>query len=205
MTFLTQNFNPINLDKKLDAEKEGDVVKFLWHDCIPHSFVSYIYLSKNYDVISSSHLTFEKANEISSAFFLEDLNRINIFNFKIEEKFELIHYVYTLLFSKIYSTTKNFGIQKKNNFDFHFQTWKNRKTTGAVGPKIFKQLPQSKANQITTTVLSNAKDPSSYQDRTVHKNEQKPTDFKTDDAERLTMVEPHNAVQKKKELRKEKY
>ena len=73
MTFLTQNFNPINLDKKLDAEKEGDVVKFLWHDCIPHSFVSYIYLSKNYDVISSLHLTFEKANEISSAFFLEKI------------------------------------------------------------------------------------------------------------------------------------
>ena len=43
MTFLTQNFNPINLDRKLDVEKERDMVKFLWDDCIPHSFVSYIY------------------------------------------------------------------------------------------------------------------------------------------------------------------
>ena len=60
MTFLTQNFNPINLDRNLDVEKERDMVKFLRYDCIPHSFVSFIYLSKNYDIISSPHLTFKK-------------------------------------------------------------------------------------------------------------------------------------------------
>ena len=134
---------------------------------------------------------------------MEDLKRINIFKFKIQDKFQLIHYVYTLLFSNIYSRTNNFGIQKKNNFDFHFQTFsKNRKTAGAIGPKILKQLPQSTPNQITTTVLSKAKDPSNYQDRTVHKNEQKPIDFKIDDDERPTMVKPNTAAQKKKSLKK---
>ena len=29
MLFLTQNFNPVNLDRKLDSEKERDMVKFL--------------------------------------------------------------------------------------------------------------------------------------------------------------------------------
>ena len=29
MSFLTQNFNTINLDKKLDSETERDMVKFL--------------------------------------------------------------------------------------------------------------------------------------------------------------------------------
>ena len=29
MLFLTQNFNPVNLDSKLDSEKERDMVKFL--------------------------------------------------------------------------------------------------------------------------------------------------------------------------------
>ena len=130
--------------------------------------------------------------------FLEDLNRDNIFKFKIQDKFQLIHYVYTLLFSKIYSRTNNFGIQKKNNFDFHFQTWKNRKTTGAVVPKHLKQLLQSTGNQITTKVLSNAKDPSNYEDRTVHGNKQKPNDFKIDDDERPTMVKPNVAAQRKR-------
>ena len=53
----------------------------------------------------------------------------------------------------------NFGIQNKNNFDFYFQTWKNRKTAGAIGPKILKQLPLAQANQITTEVLLTTKDP----------------------------------------------
>ena len=106
------------MDRKLDQEKERDMVKFLWDEYIPHGFVRYIYTSKNYDVINSPNLTYQKANEIVASYFLQDLNRINIAKFKIDEKFQLIHNVYSLLFSKIYSRTNNFGIQKKNNFDF---------------------------------------------------------------------------------------
>ena len=51
-----------------------------------------------------------------------------------------------MLFSRIYNRTNNFGIQNKNNFDFDFQTWKNRKTAGAIAPKILKQLPLPQAN-----------------------------------------------------------
>ena len=39
MSFLTQNFNPINLDRKLDSEKECDIVKFSWDECIPLKLV----------------------------------------------------------------------------------------------------------------------------------------------------------------------
>ena len=45
-----------------------------------------------------------------------------------------------MLFIKIYNRTNNFGIQNKNSFDFDFQTWKNRKTGGAIGPKILKTI-----------------------------------------------------------------
>ena len=44
MSFLTQNFNPINLYRKLDLEKERDMIKFLWDECLPHDFVCYLYL-----------------------------------------------------------------------------------------------------------------------------------------------------------------
>ena len=44
MSFLTQNFNPINLDRKLNLEKEHDMIKFLWDKCLPHDFVRYLYL-----------------------------------------------------------------------------------------------------------------------------------------------------------------
>ena len=109
---------------------------------------------------------------------MEESNRVNLLKFKIEEKFPLIHYIYSLLFSKIYNRTNNFGIQNKNNFDFYFQTWKNRKTVGAIAPNILRQLSLSQANQIATEVLSTTKDPSNYQDRDVQKNEQIPVDIK---------------------------
>ena len=114
--------------------------------CIYHENV-------NYDVISSPHLAYQKANELVSNYFLEDLNRINITKFKFEEKFQLIHYVYSLLFSNIYSRINNFGIQKKSNFDFYYATWKNTKTVGYVGTKTLKQLPQSIANQVTCEIM----------------------------------------------------
>ena len=53
MSFLTQSFNPINLDGKLDSEKERDMGKFLWDECIPHDFARFMYSSKNFDLVSS--------------------------------------------------------------------------------------------------------------------------------------------------------
>ena len=91
MSFLKQDFNPANLDRKLDSKKERDMVKFLWDDCIPHEFVRYMYLEKNFNMTSSPYLTYQKANKMVSQYFLEDLNRINTAKYKIEEKFELIH------------------------------------------------------------------------------------------------------------------
>ena len=101
-------------------------------------------------------MTYHKANKMVNQYFLEDLNRINTARYKIEEKFELIHYIYSLFFSKIYNRTNNFGIKKKNNFDFYFATWKDRKTASIS--KILKQLSQSVASQVTHKVLSFAKD-----------------------------------------------
>ena len=139
LSFLVQNFSPINLERKLDVEKERDMVKYLWDNCIPHDFVRYIY---------------KRAN--------------------------------------------NFGIQKKNNFDFYFQTWKNRKTAGAIAPKLLKQLPLDQAKHITTEVLSTVKGRSNYQDSAVQKNEQMPNDIKISDSEliRATMVSVNNKTDK---------
>ena len=143
---------------------------------------------------SKLNLTYQKANKIVKNFLLEESNRINILKYKIEEKFPLIHFIYLLLFSKIFKRTSNFGIQKKNNFDLCFQTWKNRKTAGAIAPKLLKQLPLDQAKHTTTEVLSTAKGPSNYQDSAVPKNEQMPIDIKISNIElvRPTMVSVNN-------------
>ena len=64
LSFLVQNFNPMNLDIKLDTEKEREMVKFLWGECIPDEFVRFIYKHKYYSQISQPSLSYQKANII---------------------------------------------------------------------------------------------------------------------------------------------
>ena len=122
-----QNFNPIKLDIKLDLEKERDMIKCLWDECIPHEFVTFLYKEKDYEEINQPNLTYQKANNIVKEYLVENPQRIKQLKYKIEEKFNLIHYIYTSLFSKIYNRTNTFGIERKNNFDFNFQLWKRKK------------------------------------------------------------------------------
>ena len=42
LSFLVQNCNLINLEIKLEAEKERELVKFLWDVSIPHEFVNFM-------------------------------------------------------------------------------------------------------------------------------------------------------------------
>ena len=176
LSFLVQNFNPVNLDIKLDIDKERDIVKFVWDECILYEFVSFLYKEKQYNEISQTNLTYQKANNIVKEYLFEDSNRINHLKFKTLDKFDLIHYVYSLLFSKIYNRTNNFGIKRKNNFDFNFQMWKKKKMQNNV--RTF--------NSSLMQSGSLAKNPDNY-NRVTEKIEQQPIDFSINE-ERPTMV-----------------
>ena len=74
ISFLVQNFNPINLERKLDNEKERDMVKCLWDKCIPHAFVCCMYKQDSYPEISKPNLTYQKANNIVKNYIFEEPN-----------------------------------------------------------------------------------------------------------------------------------
>ena len=126
LSFIVQYFTPINLDRKLHSEKDKSMVKFLWDECIPHDFTRCSYKNENYNAISNPKLTYQKANAIVKNFIEEDVNRINLLKYKIEKSFNLIHYIYSTLFPKIYNRINNFGVQTESNFDFAFQVRKVR-------------------------------------------------------------------------------
>ena len=128
LSFLVQNFTPINLDRKLDNENERLYVKMLWDECLPHVFTQFIYKGENYNVLSNPKLTYQKANGVVKKFIEENSNNINILKFKIEKNFKIIQYVYSLLYLKIYNRINNFGIQNKNSFDFFFFRLDSKKT-----------------------------------------------------------------------------
>ena len=86
-----------------------------------HEFVNFMLERKSFNIISQPNLTYQKANAIVESYLLEDGNRINQLKYKMAEKFNLIHYIYSFLYAKIYNRTNNFGIEQKNDFDFQFQ------------------------------------------------------------------------------------
>ena len=118
------------MERKLDNENKRLYVKVLWHICLPRSFTRFIYSNENRNIIAHPKLTYQKANKVVKDFIEQDPNNIKRFPSKIEEHLKIIHYVYSLLYPKIYNRINNFGVQNKNNFDFVFSSWKARKKAG---------------------------------------------------------------------------
>ena len=175
LSFMVQNFNPINLAIKLEIEKEREMVKYMWDVCVPHEFVSFMLKQNNYNIISQPNLTYQKANSLVKAYLFEDLSRINHLKCKIAERFDLIHSIYSFLYAKIYNRTNSFAIQRKNDFDFQFQIWRKEKQQKFI-----------------------AKEPNKYVDRKIEKNQQKPIDFSVE--EKNPFLEEVNADNKTKKL-----
>ena len=58
LSFLLQNFNPINLVIKLELEKKREMVKFMWDVCLPREFVTFILQQNSFDIISQPNVTY---------------------------------------------------------------------------------------------------------------------------------------------------
>ena len=141
LSFIVQNFNPIGLERKLEIETERQYIKMMWDICLPHVFTRFIYLKNNYTILSSPNLTYQKANSIVKRFIEQDIKNIDVLRAKIQENFKIIHYIYSLLYPKIYNTVNNFGIHNKAQIKIIFSKCKAKKCTGMINPKIVNELP----------------------------------------------------------------
>ena len=162
LSFLLQNFNRINVDRKVDTEDEQLMINFLWEVCVPYEFVSAIYTSPNYQIIADPKLTFQKANQIVIKWVTSYEKKYEICQ-KIKDNFKNIHYIYSSLYPKIYNRINQFGIKNKSEFELAFTCYKVQK--------------QTNNNQIKQTeILSyfSGKNPDVHQKReVVNENEQK--------------------------------
>ena len=127
LSFLVQNCNPTNLEIKLETEKERGMVKFMWDSCILHDFTTYLLKQENYDIISQTNLTYQNANKVVLDYVKTEEGRLARLKYKLTQKFNLIHYIYSILYAKMYNRINHFDIKRKNDFDFQFQLWRKEK------------------------------------------------------------------------------
>ena len=86
LSFLVQNVNPINLDRKFDNENERLYVRMLWDKCLPHAITRFIYLSENYNILVDPKLTYQKANTGKCL----QVNSVNVFGIKNKNDFDFV-------------------------------------------------------------------------------------------------------------------
>ena len=167
LSFLLQNFNPINIDRKVDTEDEHLMINFIWEVCVPYEFTAEIYKSPNYQIIADPKLTYQKANQIIKTWLISYDKRNELCQ-TIKENFKTLHYIYSTLYPKIYSKINQFGIKNKSEFELAFTRFKVQKET------------HDKFKQTDIKTFFAGKNPDDYVKREeVHVNEQKPV--KTDD------------------------
>ena len=179
LSFLVYNCNPTNLEIKLETDRERDMIKFLWDKCIPIAFTKYLMQQENFNIISQTNLTYQKSNKIVLNYLSDDPEKISQLKFKIADKFNLIHYIYSVLYAKIYNRINHFGIKRKNNFDYDFQMWKKEK-------------------------FSRIKDPVNYVNRKTNENEQKPITEKNLLKRKMLEEKLEENTQAMKKIRKNK-
>ena len=128
LSFLLQNFNPINIDRKVDSEDEQLMINFLWEVCVPYELAAEIYKTPNFQILADPKLTFQKANQIVKNWIVSYEKKSEICK-KINEKFKNIHYIYSSLYPKVYSRINQFGIKNKSEFELAFSYYKVQKQT----------------------------------------------------------------------------
>ena len=152
LSFMVYNCNPTNLEIKLETEKEREMIKFLWDTCVLKDFTKYLLQQKQFNIISQTNLTYQKSNKIVLNYLVKNsAEKLVQLKYKLNEKFNLVHYIYSALYAKIYNRINHFGIKRKNDFDYQFQIWRKEKQTKNLG-----------------------KEPINYLNRKVNKEEQKP-------------------------------
>ena len=109
--------------KQSDFMKDSfviDLLSFLVQNCNPLNFIG----------------------TIVKSYIFEDGNRIHQLKYKLAEKFNLIHYIYSFLYAEIYNRTNSFGIERKSDFDFQIQMWGKEKQQ-----KFIAKEPNNYANR----------------------------------------------------------
>ena len=179
LTFLIQNFNPINIARKVDSQDEQLMIHFIWEKCVPYELTAEIYKQPNYQIIADPKLTYNRANQIVKNWVIVFEKKNELVKI-IKENFKNIHYIYSCLYPKIYSRINQFGIKNKSEFDLAFSFFK----------------VQKQANQNLTMFA--AKNPEVYSKREeVHPEEQKPIKIEIDENDKWTIEKAKTKISPK--------
>ena len=126
------------------------------------------YAKKKYLILPETQVTYQKESDILNEFLEQNqTEHFDLLKESLVENINLIRYVYSTLFPKIYNRTNVFEIRNKSNFDFSYQLWMSSKTI-RDRYKV-KEVVEEKKVDVA------GKNPTTYEERSnINEFEQKP-------------------------------
>ena len=195
LTFIIQYLNVFLLDLKLETELEKNMLMFIWHNCLPVKLTSFVSGKDNYYTLTRNNLKFKDVYSIIQEYVSSD----NGESYKeardmLKRNFDEIRFVFSTLFSKIYSRTNESGRQLKLKFDYSFSSW----FSSNAYPDNNSKQQEKQQQELTRNRRSGGKNMSEYKDRVyINEFEQKPLKNDLIDViEVLDSVEIDNSQQK---------
>ena len=143
LTFIVQYLNVFLLDIKLETELEKNMLLFIWQNCLPVKLTNFVSSENNYYTLTRNNLKFKDVHLIVQEYMSSDKENYIEAKNMLKKNFDEIRFVFSNLFSKIYSRTNENGMQLKSKFDYSFSLW----FSGSINLQKQQQQQQQKQQQ----------------------------------------------------------
>ena len=153
---LVKNLNPFSLSRKISDKTKHEMVYMLWRMCIPPDFYRYICEEKNLIYLNGWDVGQPGVLDIVSGFIAQGKQNLRMLQEHLAWYKGIFQYVYSHLFSEVYTSSEKRGLDLKSNFHILFKTYRDK--------QIMRQqsLAKNQANY------------ENEQPKKTHENEQKP-------------------------------
>ena len=134
LVYITMDLKPFFLEMTYFDPKDIEMVKMLWEDFLPKTYLDFLKQPENFELLYSDKLTFKQVKAIIGIYMMhpgawKDL--IAYFH-----KYHVIYqYVYSHLFPKTFGNKA--GLQKKILFSRCLENWSQKKKMESLGKNPF--------------------------------------------------------------------
>ena len=134
LTFITMELKPFFLKMTYGDEADIEMIKMLWEECLPNSYLQHLKKPDNFELIYSEKANFKQVKNVVGQYMCISENCQQLcLSFK--KYHDIYQYIYAHLFPKTYS--KKTGFHKKVQFTQYFNAWKQKKMQQSLGKNPF--------------------------------------------------------------------
>ena len=110
---LVKNLNPFSLTRKITDKKKREIVYMLWRECIPTEFYKHICEEQNFIYLKGLNIRQNHILEIVGDFIDQGKENIRILQEYLVKFKDIYQYVYSHIFSEIYTASEKRGFDLK--------------------------------------------------------------------------------------------